>query len=47
MFKPIHGQIASFAILNAVIAAILTHKEFDSFLNMTEKIMEEEELHDD
>lgn len=43
MFKPIQGQIAGFMVLNAFVAAFLTHKEFDSFFNMTEKLLKEEE----
>uniref|UniRef100_A0A336M2D9 CSON010753 protein n=1 Tax=Culicoides sonorensis TaxID=179676 RepID=A0A336M2D9_CULSO len=41
MFKPIRGHITGFVILNAFIAGILTYKEFESFLSMTEKIQKE------
>lgn len=43
MFRPIHGQIAGFAVLNAFVAAFLTHKEYESFFDMQEKILKEEE----
>lgn len=46
MFKPIRGQILTFALLNAVFASFITYKEAVQFIVLNEKMvkeMEEEE----